>query len=56
MQSIEFAYIFLETLCVITHEAFKPVCLNKHVLWAALVGLHDRECAWLPPKSDVPNR
>ena len=26
------------------------------MLWAALVSLNDRECAWLPPADNVPNR
>jgi len=45
-----------DVTCITLHEGFKPVVLNKYVLWAALVSLNDRECAWLPPKDNIPNR
>ena len=47
---------FLEVQCVTQHEGFEAVCLNPYVLWAAMVGLNDREGAWLPPEDNIPNR
>ena len=58
MQSIDllFPKFYLDVKCITQHEGFDAVCLNKYVLWAALVGLNDRECAWLSPEDNVPNR
>ncbi|KAL9976758.1 hypothetical protein ACROYT_G014087 [Oculina patagonica] len=42
--------------CVTKHSNFEAVCLNRDVLWTALVSLHDRESAGLPDKQEVPNR
>ena len=51
-----FLCYYLDVTCITQHEGFDAVCLNKYVLWAALVSLHDRECAWLPPEDNIPNR
>lgn len=42
--------------CIIDHKSFDAVCLNRDVLWAALVGLADREGAKLPKRGQVPNK
>ncbi|KAK3729668.1 hypothetical protein QZH41_011474 [Actinostola sp. cb2023] len=42
--------------CITSHESFLPVCLNRDVLWTALVSLHDRENAGLPNRDEAPNR
>ena len=42
--------------CVTNHTSFSSVCLNKEVIWTALVSLHDRESAELPKRNSVTNR
>ncbi|XP_068671269.1 P2X purinoceptor 7-like [Montipora capricornis] len=42
--------------CITEHESFEAVCLNRDVLWTALVSLHDRESAGLPERQQVSNR
>ena len=42
--------------CIVNHEGFNPVCLDKNVLWTASVNLADREGCVIPPKDNVPNR
>ncbi|KAL7388664.1 hypothetical protein ABVT39_018700 [Epinephelus coioides] len=42
--------------CITAHDNFGTVCLNRDVLWAALVSLHDRESAGLPNRNRVTNR
>ncbi len=34
--------VFTDIPCIIAIENFEAVCLNRDVLWAALVSLHDR--------------
>ena len=46
----------LDVKCITEHRAFQAACLDKDVLWVAMVGLNDREGAWLPPEDDVPNK
>ena len=46
--------IFLE--CIVDHESFNAVCLNKDVLWTALVNLADREGTRIPQRDNVENR
>ncbi|XP_068729131.1 uncharacterized protein [Montipora capricornis] len=44
----------VEGLSYITeHSSFQSVCLNRDVLWTALVSLHDRESAGLPDRQQV---
>ena len=38
------------------HESLNAVCLNRDMLWTALVSLHDRESVGLPDREHVPNR
>jgi len=47
---------FGEFECFAKHEAFEGACMNRWSLWTALSSLHGRECAWLPPFDNVPNR
>ncbi|KAK2547481.1 hypothetical protein P5673_032518 [Acropora cervicornis] len=42
--------------CITEHESFPAVCLNREVLWTALVSLHDRESAGLPRREQLPTR
>lgn len=42
--------------CITKHEGFQSVCLNRDVLWTALVSLHDGESAGLPDRQQVSNR
>ncbi|PFX27532.1 P2X purinoceptor 7-like [Stylophora pistillata] len=42
--------------CITEHGSFLSVCLNRDVLWTALVSLHDRESAVLPDRLQVCNR
>jgi len=49
--------LFLEdTRCITENLGFDAVCLNKDVLWTALVSLNDREGSWLPPENEVSNK
>ena len=48
--------VFSGLSCITEHESFNAVCLNRDVLWTALVSLHDRESAGLPDREHVPNR
>ncbi|XP_028513401.1 uncharacterized protein LOC110234130 [Exaiptasia diaphana] len=41
--------------CVTCHQSFKNVCLNRDVLWTALVSLHDRESSHLPSHDHILN-
>uniref|UniRef100_A0A671PRF5 P2X purinoreceptor 7 intracellular domain-containing protein n=1 Tax=Sinocyclocheilus anshuiensis TaxID=1608454 RepID=A0A671PRF5_9TELE len=38
-------YAITDIPCITAHTSFEAVCLNRDVLWAALVSLHDRESA-----------
>lgn len=50
-------YVFITDFpCVTNHNSFEAVCLNRDVLWTALVSLHDRESAGLPNRNEVRNR
>uniref|UniRef100_A0A672NCG4 P2X purinoreceptor 7 intracellular domain-containing protein n=1 Tax=Sinocyclocheilus grahami TaxID=75366 RepID=A0A672NCG4_SINGR len=40
-----FAVAVPDIPCITAHTSFEAVCLNRDVLWAALVSLHDRESA-----------
>lgn len=51
-----FSYFVLDLPCVTEHSSFHAVCLNRDVLWTALVSLHDRESAGLPDRQQVSNR
>ena len=42
--------------CITEHKSFEAVCLNRDVLWTALVNLADREDTYLPLRESVPNR
>lgn len=48
--------LFTDVQCITAHENFDAVCLNRDVLWAALVSLHDRNSAGLPNRNQVTNR
>ena len=48
--------VFSGLSCITEHESFNAVCLNRDVLWTALVSLHGRESAGLPDREHVPNR
>ena len=52
----KFSYFVLDLPCVTEHSSFNAVCLNRDVLWTALVSLHDRESAGLPDRQQVSNR
>ena len=54
MNSIKQKVLHLD--CIVNHEGFNPVCLDKNVLWAALANLVDREGCVIPPKDNIPNR
>lgn len=56
-QEIAFLSRVVEDLpCVTEHSSFHAVCLNRDVLWTALVSLHDRESAGLPDRQQMSNR
>ncbi|XP_031565199.1 P2X purinoceptor 7-like [Actinia tenebrosa] len=44
-----------DSTCITTSEGFQCVCLNRDVLWTALVSLHDREGSSLPTRTNIPN-
>ena len=55
-RSLSFNFFILDVTCITEDCGLKAVCLNKDVLRTALVSLYDRECAYLPPQDNIPNR
>ncbi|XP_057299383.1 P2X purinoceptor 7-like [Hydractinia symbiolongicarpus] len=50
------SYELSESGCIISYVNFAPIILLKENLWTALVGMHDCESSYLPPKDNVPNK
>lgn len=55
MLFLSFLFSLIELNCITKHKHFEPIVLLEDNLWTALVGMHDRESAYLPERSKVPN-